>query len=87
VRTVTNLEPAPAPEEGEQDCERHELGADAEADERLPAADAPDQIAEVLAEEAGEPGQRPEGAVVSVNGDEEALGVDAVHLDEGVLVR
>ena len=27
------------------------------------------------------------GAVVSVNGDEEALGVEAVHLDEAVLIR
>jgi hypothetical protein len=39
----------PPPEEGEQDRERHGLGADAEADERLPGADAPGQGMKIVA--------------------------------------
>jgi hypothetical protein len=35
-------EPAPSLEEGEQDREGDQLGADADTDERLPAADASD---------------------------------------------
>src|SRR5206468_12597401 len=61
VRSVTSSavvtfisKPTSPLEEGEQDRERDELCADAHADERLPAADAPDQVAEVLTEEAGE---------------------------------
>src|SRR5919201_64608 len=53
-------EPASAPEPREQDRQGDELCADTEADERLPAANAPDQVTEVLAEEPRQPGQRQE---------------------------
>jgi hypothetical protein len=53
-------EPAAPFEEAEQDCERDELGADADADERLPVPDLSGEPAEVLAEEAGQSAERQE---------------------------